>query len=143
MFLNTIFLWFFSILASENGAKIHAFLLLFKKPSILWKCSKTLAVRTKIKVQTQKNHEKNHQKIDSQTYSEKTLQKTSQNSILTSILASQNPQNASKIEKKPSRSPLENELKKQASANHRPGPDHTASQAFWGPAGPSNYPSND
>ena len=58
MFLNTIFSWFFSVSASENGAKIHVFLLLFKKPSILWKCSKTLAVRTKIKVWTRKKQEK-------------------------------------------------------------------------------------
>ena len=63
MYSNIVFCWFFSVSASENGAKIHDFWILFRKRRFCANPYKTLAVRTKIKVRSLKKT-KNYQNFE-------------------------------------------------------------------------------
>ena len=128
-----------TILEGFGDRKIHVFLLLFQKPSILRKCSKTLAVRTKIKVRTRKKQNKITKKSIHKRTRKKHRKKPLKILFLLPLgpptppqIAPKSPKNSTKTIQKKIR---KKELCKPTSSTGR--------QAFWEPQRLSNYHSND
>ena len=136
MFFNTIFSRFFSVLASENGAKIEVFSILFRKRRFCKNRALALAPCTFSRFGASKNRPK----IDAKTHSKKASQKNLPKIDFGLRFDLPKPPKIGPTSKKNEKKRLRKKSQKKApwallGTNGR--------QAFWDPAGPSNHLSND